>query len=179
MSEGKAKGRRDGVLVLIALFKLVKVVLLVAIGVGAFKLAGRDVGETLTRWASYLRVDPENRFLHGLLEKTAGIDARKLAAIGVGTFVYAAVFAVEGVGLLARKRWAEYMTAIVTTSFIPLEIWEMTRHASVPKAITIVLNVAIVVYLIVKLKKQRRDDASSASQRSASSTHLRPSTGGS
>ena len=195
MSDGKGHGQRDGVLVLIAIFKLVKVALLVAIGVGAFELAGHDTGQTLTRWASHLRVDPENRLFHALLQKTAGVDAKELEELGVGTFVYAIVFAVEGVGLLLKKRWAEYMTVIVTTSFVPLEIWEMTHRPSVAKAITIALNAAIIVYLVIKLKKQRREssrDARSTSstgntgntgntqqrgQRSSGSTHLRPSTG--
>ena len=180
MSEGGE--RRDGIIVLIAIFKLVKVVLLVALGIGAFKLVGKDVGETLTRWTTHAHIDPGNRYLNAAIAHTTGITDRKLEALCVGTFVYAAVFATEGIGLLMKKRWAEYLTVVVTTSFIPLEIWEMTRHASAPKAITLVLNVAILVYLVVKLKKQRREvreGGSPASQRAASSTHLRPSTGNS
>jgi uncharacterized membrane protein (DUF2068 family) len=180
---GGTGGHSDRVLVLIAIMKLVKVVMLVTLGVGAFKLVGADVGETLTRWTRHLNVDANSRHLHALIASATGIGDRKLEAIGVGTFVYAAVFATEGIGLLMKKRWAEYLTSIVTTSFIPLEIWEMTRHATVAKAVAIALNVATVVYLVFKLKKQRREDRETKQgprgvpQRSSGSTHLRPSTG--
>ena len=179
MSEGQGKGQRDDVLVLIAIFKLVKVVLLVALGVGAFELVGHDVGETLTRWTTHAHFDARNGYVHAAITHVTGISDRKLEALCVGTLIYAAVFATEGIGLLLKKRWAEYMTAIVTASFIPFEIWEITQHVSAPKAMATVLNLAIVVYLVAKLKTQRREDRSAASQRSASSTHLRPSTGSS
>jgi len=75
--------------------------------------------------------------------------------LAVGTFVYAAVFLVEGTGLLLRKRWAEYLTTIVTASFVPFELYEMAHTPSVLKAAGIALNVAIVVYLIVRLRQKR------------------------
>jgi hypothetical protein len=49
---------------LIAVFKLVKGLLLLAVGVGALKLLHKDVGEVALRWVNVLRVDPDNRFIH-------------------------------------------------------------------------------------------------------------------
>jgi len=39
----------------------------------------------------------------------------------------------EGVGLALRKRWAEYLTIIATSSLIPLEVYELIQHFSVMK----------------------------------------------
>ena len=44
------------------------------------------------------------------------------------TLTYAAVFAVEGVGLWMRRRWAEWLTTIITASLIPLEVWELIQQ---------------------------------------------------
>jgi uncharacterized membrane protein (DUF2068 family) len=46
------------------------------------------------------------------------------------------------------KRWAEYLTLIVTASFLPLEVYELSERFSVLKVITFVINVAVVVYLL-------------------------------
>ena len=47
-----------------------------------------------------------------------------------------------------QRRWAEYLTFIVTTSLLPLEIYELANRATVFKAIAFVINVAVVVYLL-------------------------------
>jgi uncharacterized membrane protein (DUF2068 family) len=59
----------------------------------------------------------------------------------------------EGTGLLLRQRWAEYFTVVVTGSFIPLELYELARHVTVPRLIVTGINVAIVWYLIVTLRR--------------------------
>ena len=44
------------------------------------------------------------------------------------TFVYSGLFFVEGIGLYLEKVWAEFLTIIITSAFIPLEIFEIARH---------------------------------------------------
>src|SRR5207249_12114834 len=130
--------------------------LLVAAGIGALKLLHKDVGETVQRWIDVLRVDPDSRFIHSLLVRILSVNDHTLKEISAGTFAYAGLFLTEGTGLLLRKRWAQYFTIIVTGSFLPLEIYEFARHASAAKAAVIVLNVAIIAYLIVRLRQEPR-----------------------
>ena len=40
---------------------------------------------------------------------------------------YAAVEGIEAFGLWYQRRWAEYLTFIVTASLLPLEIYELTN----------------------------------------------------
>jgi uncharacterized membrane protein (DUF2068 family) len=79
-------------------------------------------------------------------------DDRVLKEIGAGSFGYAALFLTEGTGLLLRKRWAQYFTIIVTASFLPLEFYEVIRQPSVLKTVVILSNVAILVYLVIRLR---------------------------
>ena len=147
---------QDRWITVIAIFKLVKGVLLVAVGIGALKLLHKDAGDILERWIDVLRVDPDNRYVHASLAKVLSVNDRMLKEISAGTFAYAALFLTEGTGLLLRKRWAHYFTIIVTGSFFPLEIYEFARHPSAAKAAVIVLNVAIIAYLIVRLRQEPR-----------------------
>ena len=139
-------------LLYIAIFKLCKGVLLVIVGAGALKLLHKDVGEVAMHWVDVLRVDPDNRFIHALLAKLLIVDDRKLKEIGAGTFFYAALLLTEGIGLLLRKRWAEYFTIITTASLLPLEIYEILHRVSIAKILVLAVNAAIVWYLVVHLR---------------------------
>ena len=147
----------DRWLLLIAVFKLIKSILLVAAGIGALRLLHRDVADVVERWIDVLRVDPDNRFIHSVLVKVLTVNDRSLKEISAGTFAYAALFLTEGTGLLLRKRWAQYFTIIVTGSFLPLEVYELMLHASVAKLLVILLNVAIIGYLVVRLRRENKD----------------------
>jgi uncharacterized membrane protein (DUF2068 family) len=140
------------VLVLIGVFKLVKALLLIVAGVAALKLLHRDIPAALMHWTRVLRVDPDNRIVHRVLVRLFRVTPRQLSQLSVGTFVYATLFSIEGVGLLLRKRWAEYFTIITTGGLIPVEIFELARHFSVAKAVVLFANVLIVVYLVERVR---------------------------
>jgi uncharacterized membrane protein (DUF2068 family) len=148
--------QRPTVLLLIALFKLAKGLLLIVVGVGALKLLHHDVAETVSRWVDILRVDPDNRFIHRILSRLLSVSPKQLRALSVGTFVYAGLLLTEGTGLLLRKRWAEYFTVITTVGLIPLEIYESSRHLTAAKIAVLLINVAIVLYLVARVWRSRR-----------------------
>ena len=146
------ESKSTATLLLIALFKLVKGLLLLAVGIGAVKLLHRDVEQTVTHWVEILRVDPDNRMIHGLLARVFSLRPGQLAAASVGTFIYAGLLLTEGVGLLLRKRWAEYFTIVTTAGLIPLELYELARHVSLAKIAVLIVNVAIVIYLVRRVR---------------------------
>src|ERR1700730_1494825 len=142
------KSSNDGLIRLIATFKLVKAGLLIALGIGLFKLLHKDVGDALEHWCEALRLDPGNRLVDSALEKAARGSPEKVKKLGLGTFLYAGLFITEGTGLWLRKRWAEWLTVIITSSLVPVEIYEIYRHSSYVKLVVLALNLAIVIYLI-------------------------------
>jgi hypothetical protein len=87
----QAKGGHEGTatLLLIALFKLLKGLLLVAVGIGAVKLLHRDVADTVMHWINVLRVDPDNRLIHGSLTKILWVSPEPVEALSAGTLIYA------------------------------------------------------------------------------------------
>ncbi|MGB8457214.1 MAG: DUF2127 domain-containing protein [Candidatus Acidiferrum sp.] len=138
---------------LIAAFKLLKGVVLLAVGVGALRLLHKDVAGLTDHWINAFRVDPHNRYIHWLLAKLPMVDDRKLKELSVGTFIYSAIFLTEGTGLAFQKRWAEYFTIITTASFLPLEVYEIIRHATAAKGVALLINIAVVVYLVRELRR--------------------------
>jgi len=141
---------------LIAAFKLFKGVVLLAVGVGALKLLHKDMAFEVERWADLFRVDPHNRFIHHFLEKVANINPKKLRELSVGTFFYSAMLLTEGTGLSLGQRWAEYFTILSTSSFIPLEIYELYRRVNLARGALLLINIAVVIYLALELARNRR-----------------------
>lgn len=154
-AKAPAKQASSTGILLIGLFKLLKGVLLIAVGIGALKLLHRNVAEVVNHWVDILRVDPDNRFIHATASKLFSVTAKQLKALSVGTFFYAVLLVTEGTGLLMRKHWAEYFTVVTTAGLIPLEIYELARHFSWAKIVALLVNIAILVYLIVRLRNRR------------------------
>lgn len=139
---------------LIAIFKLLKGLLLLAVGSGAVRLLHRDLADAVTAWMVRLHLDPDSRYLGRLLEAVGAMDERTLKRIAAGVFLYAALLLTEGVGLMLKQRWAEYFTVIVTASFIPVEVVEVVRRVTVVRIVVIGVNIAIVWYLIARLRSR-------------------------
>jgi uncharacterized membrane protein (DUF2068 family) len=137
----------------IAAYKLVKAIALLALGFGELHYLHRDLAHEVAHWVDLLRVDPHNHYLLWLLQKVAKVDEKRLRALSVGTFFYAALFLCEGIGLSLRKRWAEYLTIVSTASLMPIEVYEIFVGLSVGKVVLLVLNVVIVAYLVRELQR--------------------------
>src|ERR1700735_4366049 len=140
------KSPHDRLLRLIAIFKFFKAGLLMALGIGAFRLLHRDLGGVLEHWIMALKLDPGQHFLDVALAKASNVSPAQIKKLGLGSFVYAALFLAEGTGLWLRKRWGEWLTVIITSSLVPVELYEIYRHPSAVKVGVLVINLAIVGY---------------------------------
>lgn len=142
-------------LILIGSFKLFKALLLLSLGIGAIRLLHKDVAGVVEHWIDVLRVDPDNRFIHGILAKAFAVTPKQLKELSVGTLFYAGLLGTEGVGLLMRKHWAEYFTVISTAALIPLEVYELARHFTATRLVVLMVNAAIVWYLAARIRTRR------------------------
>ena len=140
---------------IIAAFKLIKATLLIAAGVGAFKLLNPVVAERLRQWLLALSFAYGRPFLLHLLSRVSGMSDKRLGALGIVAFAYAALFLTEGIGLWLAQRWAEYLTVIATASLVPVEVYEIVHGASTMKIAALITNLAMVGYLVYRLWHDR------------------------
>ena len=82
------------------------------------------------------------------LQRLFAFSTTNLYLIGAGAAVYAALEGTEAVGLWLGRRWAEYLTFIATVVFVPYEVWELAKSISWLKILTLIINLAIVIYLL-------------------------------
>jgi uncharacterized membrane protein (DUF2068 family) len=138
----------------IGAFKLFKAVLLF-LGAALLPVVGHGHMDSLFALLRHVSVDPHAKYFQEMIRKLIDLSP-KFPLISVGMACYGILFCVEGVGLLMRKHWAEYLTVFVTGSFLPIEIYEMVHHSTVVKGFVIALNFAIVVYLVVRIRHGRK-----------------------
>jgi uncharacterized membrane protein (DUF2068 family) len=152
--------RKKNLLPLIAAFKILKACSLFIIAFGLHRLFVGDTQSIIVHWCKEIRVDADNRVAHLVISKITGLPPSTLHELGIGTFFYGVLFATEGVGLMLKKRWAEYVTVISTITFLPLEIYELffRPNRKIVKAVLLVINVAILIYLIINLRKSGREE---------------------
>ncbi len=89
-----------------------------------------------------------NGGLLGELQRLFAVSQTHLYETGALIAAYAVLEGVEAVGLWLMKRWAEYLTFVATTALLPLEVYELVKGVTVLKVIALVINVAIVAYLL-------------------------------
>jgi uncharacterized membrane protein (DUF2068 family) len=149
---------RIDILRTIALYKLVKVLLLLALAYGEVRLSDASLTAKLVTWASARPLGLEHKVVTWLLEWFSGLSASRVHALRMVTLAYAAVFSIEGVGLWMRKRWAEWLTVIITGSLIPLELWELLDRPNIGKAAVLTANIAIVIILIWHVRSKTKQE---------------------
>jgi len=150
---------------LIALFKLLKAVLLIAVGVGALKLLHADLTSLVEQWVPRMGLGPGSRYLGLFIRKAATLTPNKIMDLALGSFIYAGLFLTEGIGLWLLKRWAEWLTVIITSSLVPVEIYEIVRRPNASKVLVLMINIAVVAYLIYRIRVERPE------VRTASTSH--------
>jgi uncharacterized membrane protein (DUF2068 family) len=91
--------------------------------------------------------ESDGSFVHRI-DDLLSLPRAKLHLIALALAAYAVLELVEAVGLWLQKRWAEYLTLIATTVFIPLEIYELSRGVSAFKLIALIVNLAVIAYLL-------------------------------
>ena len=159
----------------IAVFDLVKAVFFLVAAVGVFHLVDRDTHVELTRLLHVFRISGDHRLVRSLLRKANVITDPDKRILTWVLLLYTVLYAVEGTGLLLRKRWAEYFAVLMTAIPLPFEAYTLFHrlgypplgrtvpwaerlsslfhnHLLVLKLAVLVINVGIVWFLVYHLR---------------------------
>ena len=137
----------------IGFLKLASGLLAVVLGMVFVRFINHDPAGAIERWGTHLGLDPQNHLINRIISAVTGINRSHLRAIQAGTFFYATLHLIEGIGLILERDWAGYLVVIATTSLIPFEIYEIVQRHSLFRVAVLIVNIAIVVYLLIQLRK--------------------------
>lgn len=127
--------------------KLLLGLLFAAISLGMFSLLNKDMEVFSDRLNFFLNLDLEKAYIQEFVDWLTNIKGGTIIGISTGMFILSSLNLVEAYGLHMRRRWAEWLTVIATSLFIPLELYEVVQKQTLLRIGALVINVAIVYYL--------------------------------
>jgi uncharacterized membrane protein (DUF2068 family) len=114
-----------------------------------------DTATLLAPVMDLLHLHGHSRLLHALLLKVTALSPHNVFLIASVSLLYALLLLVEGLGLWVEASWAAYMTVISTSIFLPVEFHEVIQHLSVAHVMVLLINMAIVIFLVAQLARRQ------------------------
>jgi len=133
---------------MVAGFELAKGFIVLAFGLGLFRLIHKDVGEVAERLVRHLHLNEASRYPRLLIDAASRVDDAHLRMLAMLALAYSLVRFVEGYGLWRDRRWAEWFGAISGGIYLPVEIYELVEKATWLRLGVLVVNCIVVLYLV-------------------------------
>ena len=89
----------------------------------------------------------ESRVIH-ILNQAVEASSKTLTLITVALVAYGILQLTEAIGLWLTRRWAEYLTVVATSAFIPVEVFELSHSITFIKVGALVINVLAAFWLV-------------------------------
>ena len=140
-------------LAVIAVFKVVKGVLLLLVGLGLLKLVHAEIATLFSLLIEGLHLNADSRLIHALVLKIDALQPNSVLLAGIVSLGYAGMLLVEGIGLWLEFTWAAYLTVASTGLLLPFELYEVIEQVSALRIGVLMLNLAIVAYLVSQLRR--------------------------
>ena len=140
-------------LAVIAVFKVVKGLLLLLVGLGLLKLVHAEIATLFSLLIEALHLNADSRLIHVLVLKVDALQPNSVLLAGLVSLGYAGMLLVEGIGLWLEFAWAAYLTVVSTSLLLPFELYEVIEQVSILRIGVLLLNLVIVLYLISQLRR--------------------------
>lgn len=111
-----------------------------------------DVAESFLEW---LHISPETRYAQVFLNLADQVTDAKLWAVALGALAYSSLRFAEAYGLWRERAWAEWLALISGAIYLPFEIYELARRPDWLRLVILVINLAVVLYMVF-LRAQAR-----------------------
>jgi uncharacterized membrane protein (DUF2068 family) len=133
----------------VAIFGLLfGVALLVRLNIGPLRNEAQFILSALQSAAGNSGAGGSHGFIVRELQNLLDLRSGTLNILMFTALAYFVVELIEAIGLWHEKRWAEYLTVIATAGLMPFEILELSRKVTVIRVGALVVNLAIVVWLV-------------------------------
>lgn len=152
--------RRRAALRTVASLELAKGLVVLLLGFGAVSLVHKDAWDIAEALLRFLRVDPDrHHYAQVFLDLADNVTDAKLWALAGGAAAYSIIRFVESYGLWRERTWAEWFALISGAIYVPFEAYELIRRPSAIHAAVLLINLAIVFYMLYLRLSARAETA--------------------
>ena len=140
----------------IAVFETIKGMLGLAAAIAILTITHKDISDLAERAMNAVHMNPDSRVADWIFNATDRATPRGLMMIAIGGFAYALIRFAEAYGLWHAKVWAEWFALISGCLYLPLEIFELLKHANWFKWSVLVINLIVVIYIaVIRIESHR------------------------
>jgi len=147
----------------IAIFEGVKGLLILLGGCGLLSLVHRDVSDVAEQLIYRMHLDPDKKYAGLFLDAVDNIDDQRLVSMALLALFISLLHLVQAYGLWRHQNWAEWLSVVSAGLLLPIEIFELARHANLLKAGMLMANLGIVVFLMYVIRNKQLRTASPGS----------------
>jgi uncharacterized membrane protein (DUF2068 family) len=133
---------------LVALFEAGKGLLVLLVGLELLSLVhqgAQNVGEEIVE---RFHLNFARRHPRILLYAATHLNDSNVRLLALAALAYSTVRFVEAYGLWRVRAWAEWFAIVSGGVYLPFELYELIRHPTLVKIVVLLVNAAIVAYLV-------------------------------
>ena len=117
-------------------------------GFGLLHFVHRDLQSAAEELVRHSHLNPAHHYPRIFIEAASRTSSSRIRFLASMAFLYSVVRLVEAYGLWYLKAWAEWFAIISGSIYVPIEVYGLAKHATVVRATVLIVNLAIVVYLV-------------------------------
>jgi uncharacterized membrane protein (DUF2068 family) len=148
-----APQRRDRLLPWIAAERAFRAVVLVTVGILLLSKPNANWATEITHLAQRAGLNPNGNWPRKIIERLRKLHANEDVVFGIIALAYGTLEGAEAYGLWRRRRWGEWLTVIATSLLLVPEVWELTKSTTLLKVGALLVNLAVVAYLLWRLRR--------------------------
>jgi len=144
----------------VAVFEAAKGIIVLLLGLGVLRLVHKDIDDVAEQIIRFLHASPGGHLSNLFIAAAHRANDKSLWAVAAAAMVYALVRFAEAYGLWYERDWAEWFALLSGAMYLPWEVLSIMRHSVPLKWVVLLLNLAIVLYmLILRLQAAARQRA--------------------
>lgn len=148
MSDVTQPAVRTSGLRLVALFEASKGLLVLVVGLELLSLIHQGVQNIGEEIVGRFHLDFARHHPRILLYAATHLNDSNVRLLALAALAYSTVRFIEAYGLWRLRAWAEWFAILSGGVYLPFELYELVRHPTFVTAGLLILNAAIVVYLV-------------------------------
>jgi uncharacterized membrane protein (DUF2068 family) len=154
--------RQRRVLQTVATIEFVKGIFVALMGICALLLVHKDAWLYAESLLAVFHISTDRRIAQMFLDFADNVTDAKLWAAAWLAFAYSTLRFIEGYGLWRCRTWAEWVAAVSGTLLLPLEVRELFRRVTLLRCGVLIVNVAVVLYMVYVIMANRREHKKAA-----------------